>query len=126
VRYLHILTLIFYSSKALARSFLCATISYEIWRSFKAREKQFSEFVSPFLDLPPSKTPHIPLPPYSLRGKYNPSEVCYANPSSLFKGAIGVLQQGSRFKKIDSKREQFSYQTELFSHFLFFSLNLNC
>ena len=48
--HLHIPAWIFYSNKALAISFLCATISCEIWRSFKARGKQFSECV--FFPLP--------------------------------------------------------------------------
>ena len=43
--YLHIPAWIFYSNKALAISFLCATISCEIWRSFKARVRLYTQLL---------------------------------------------------------------------------------
>ena len=72
----------FYKNIVFALSF-CATISYEIWRSFKAGRQRFSECVFFPLDSHLSKTPHIPLSPYSLRGKDNPS-VTLSRDSSLY------------------------------------------
>jgi len=88
--------LVVLQQQSICNIFFYATISYEIWRSFKARGKQFSEFVSPFLDLPPSKTPQNPCVPLLFKGKSANWLLCA--PSPLYtKGA--KERKSARFRE---------------------------